>query len=317
MPSTVTHSLFVKDVCEILPSNIVSKLDLNRCRGFAHGTDSLMFYLSNKNIRKLHFYSHENKTRDFFVNLLNYVRSNQIKDKDTYSFIVGFICHYILDTTMHPFIIYKTGDFDRKNPSTYKYNNVHHFMETFIDNDMIRRRLRKYPYKYDFCKDCFDNREFSNELDDTINHVFYDTYDVKDMGKIYYKSLKKEKLFLTLFRRDRYGIKKFFYKLLDTVTPRSCFRFEALSYHYPLDDRHNFLNSDNKIWRNPTDYDMTSKESFVDLYVKALKEAKVAIKVAFDYIDGKNVVLEDVFTNLSYYTGLDCEERRELKYFEF
>ena len=289
MPSTVTHSFFVKDVCEVLPSNITTKLDLNRCRGFAHGTDSLMFYLSNKSIRKLHFYSHEHKTRDFFINLLNYVRSNQIKDKDTYSFIVGFICHYILDTTMHPFIIYKTGDFDKNNPSTYKY---------------------------DF-KDCFDNREFSNELDDTINHVFFDTYNVRNMGKIYYKSLKKEKLFLTLFRRDRFGIKKFFYKLLDTVTPRRFFRFEALSYHYPLDDRHNFLNSTNNVWRNPTDYDMTSKESFVDLYVKALKEAKVAVTAAFDYLDGKNVVLEDIFTNLSYYTGLDCEERREVKYFEF
>ena len=91
------------------------------------------------------------------------------------------------------------------------------------------------------------------------------------MSHIYYKSLKQMRLALRLFRKDAWGIKKVLYKTIDTFTPKRCFRFEAISYHYPLVDKHNFLNSNNKLWRNPTTYSITSHESFVDLYVPGNK----------------------------------------------
>ena len=62
---------------------------------------------------------------------------------------------------------------------------------------------------------------------------------------------------------------------------------------------------------------MTSTESYVDLYIKAIKQAKVLICASFDYLDGKDMDLELIFTNLSYVTGLDCSFQRELKYFEY
>ena len=122
---------------------------------------------------------------------------------------------------------------------------------------------------------------------------------------------------IKLFRVDSHGIKKNIYKFVDTITPKSVFRFEAVSYYYPLEDRHNFLNKDHHLWRNPTTYDITSTESFVDLYLKAIKLAKVLICASFDYLDGKDIDLEKVFTNNSYITGLDCNQKKELKYFEF
>ena len=62
---------------------------------------------------------------------------------------------------------------------------------------------------------------------------------------------------------------------------------------------------------------LTSEESFLDLYLRALKLAKVMICASFDYINGKDIELEKVFINKSYITGLDCELDKELKYFEF
>jgi len=104
---------------------------------------------------------------------------------------------------------------------------------------------------------------------------------------------------------------------MDTINPRRCYRFEAISYHYPLKDKHNFLNNNHKLWRNPTTYDLTSTESFVDLYLKAIKVAKVMICASFDYIEGKEIELEKIFLNNSYVHGLDCNLDKELKYFEF
>jgi len=322
MPATITHAFFAKDIYDILPEKITEKLDFDRLKMFAQSTDPLMFYnlfsvMPGKKIRKFQYYFHDNKTQEFFINLLEFVRSTNYKDKDVYSFIVGFITHYILDTTLHPYIIYKTGIFDKKRPSTYKYNNVHHFMENFIDMDIVRRRLRINPYSYDFVKYCFDTREFSKELNKTINYTFYTTFQIKDMSKIYYKSLKQTKCYFKALRMDKSGIKKNIYKIMDTFTPRSCYRFEAISYHQSLDDKHNYLNNNHTLWRNPSDYDITSTESFVDLYLKALKQAKDVILGTFDFLDGKEISLEKLFPNISYANGLDCSNKKELKYFEF
>ena len=322
MPATVTHSFFSKDVYDVLPTYINDKIDICRLKMFAQSTDSLMFYnilsiLPGKKIRIFHSYFHKHESQNFFINLLKYIRDNNIYDIDTYSFLVGFICHYALDATMHPYIIYKTGIFNKHNSNTYKYNNAHAFMETFIDNDMIKRREKNNPYSFNISKYCFDIYAFSKDLNQAIDYTFFKTFNKKNMSKIYYKSLKQMKMFLRLFRKDRFGIKKVLYKVIDTFTPRRLFKFEALSYHYPLDDIHNYLNNNHTLWRNPTTYNMTSTESFVDLYMKAIKLAKVLICASFDFLDGKEIDLEKVFLNNSYLTGLDCELDKELKYFEF
>ena len=99
--------------------------------------DSLMFYnlfsiLPGKKIRELNKYFHRNKSQEYFINMINYIKDNNLSDDiDVMSFLVGSICHFVLDSTIHPYIIYKTGIMDKKKPSTYKYNHIHEFMEVF------------------------------------------------------------------------------------------------------------------------------------------------------------------------------------------
>ena len=322
MPATAAHAFFAKDVYDILPNDIKENLNVSRIKMFAQSTDSLMFYnllsiIPGKKIRMFQKQFHRNQTQEFFINLLKYIKESEKKDKDTLSFLYGFITHYALDSTIHPYIFYKTGYFDKSKPNSYKYNNIHTFMETFIDNDMIRRRYKTNPYKFNFSKFCFDIKPFSNNLNQTINYTFYNTFKIKNMDKIYYKSLKQMNFFIKYFRQDKYGIKKNIYKFFDSFTSQRTFRLEALSYHYPLNDRHNFLNLNNKMWRNPTTYDLTSTESFVDLYLKAIKISKILICASFDYLNDKDIDLEKIFDNTSYVTGLNCESKKELKYFEF
>ena len=190
-------------------------------------------------------------------------------------------------------------------------------MKSLLLHSSAGKKLDINPYKFKLGKFCFDTKKFSASLNNTIDYSFEKTFGIKSMSKMYYKSLKQMRTSLVVFRRDPYGIKKFFYKLADTFTSRKTFRFEAISYHYPLADRHNFLNEEHRIWRNPCIYKATSRESFLDLYLKALKSTKVLVCASFDYINGKDIDLEKIFTNKSYVTGLNCDEKKELKYFEF
>ena len=323
MPATITHAYFAQDVYDILPLDIKNKINLNRFRMFGQSTDPLMFYnimnlKRGKKIRKLQYTFHTVKPNEYFINLINYIKNNELyNDIDTCSFLYGFICHYILDSTVHPFIIYKTGRFNKRKKETYKYNNIHSFMETFIDNDMVKRREKVNPYRFHFSKFCFDLRKFSNELNSAINYSFSVTYDVDNISNIYYTSLKQMKTFLNLFRRDPYGFKKNLYKLIDTFTTNKVFRFEALSYHYPLNDKHNFLNSNKSIWRNPIYYNLVSHESFIELYLKSIKIAKDLIIMIDKYIYGDDLDLNKIIPDVSYLSGVKWNIDKEMKYFEF
>ncbi|MBQ2640055.1 MAG: zinc dependent phospholipase C family protein [Bacilli bacterium] len=323
MPATITHAYFGYDIYNNLPTNIKNKVDLDRIKMFSQSSDPVMFYYNinikhSKKIRNLQKKFHTTKTRDFFINLIEYIKENKLyNDKDVCSYLIGLICHYCLDSTTHPYIFYKTGNFNKKKPTTYKYNNRHAFMEAYIDNYMILNREKINPYHFNISKYCFDTKPFSNNLNKCIDYSFYKTYHIKNMSNIYYKSIKSMKLCLNLFRRDKYGIKKFFYKIIDTFTPRYIFRFEAISYHYPLKDKRDFLNTKHELWRNPIEYNLTSNESFIELYLKALKEANNIIIDTFKFFDNKDVNLNKIFTNKSYVTGLDCNIKKELKYFEF
>ena len=324
MPASVAHAYFANDVYDTLSSELKNKVSIERIKMFGQSTDSFLFYRllrfgKYKKIRRIQHISHTKKTREFFVTLVQYIKDHHlINDIDTFFFLFGYICHYALDLTAHPYIFYKTGAFHKEDKSTYKYNSLHTLMEVYLDNYLIWDRNKKKPYDFPIAKFCFDLEPFSSSLNDTVRYTFKKVYALHHAEQIYYESLKNMNFYLKYFRQDKYGIKKAFYKFIDCFTSKKIMRLEYISYHTPLDNKKfDFLNFHHHIWRNPTTYSMTSRESFYDLYLKALKLAKSMIEDTFSYLNGGNVDLNEVFKNLSYTTGLDCDLKKRFKYFEF
>ena len=323
MPATATHTYFARDVFDILDKDITAKINIKSFEMFSQGTDPLMFYnimslKPGKKIRNLQRINHREKSRDFFINLVNDIKDRKLyNNENVCSYLAGMISHYALDSTVHPFVIYKTGYFNKKDKSSFKYNGIHSLMESFIDMDMISKREKVKPYKFDVSKMCFNNIILSNDLINVINNVFFNTYGIKDVGNAYKKSLFDMKKFIHLFRYDKYGIKKCFYKCIDTFTLKKSFRFESLSYNVNIDNDYGFLNNNHKEWFNPMDNNISSNSSFIDLYLRAMKLARILIESVFLYFDGNDIDLDSLFLNKSYLTGLDCDLGFECKYFEF
>ncbi len=327
MPATITHAYFSIDVYNKLDkkNKRIRKKDLLRLKMFSQSTDPIMFYNvesvnKGKNIRRFQYYFHTNKSQEFFITLCEYIKNKKLFDNsEVLSFLYGFICHYVLDSIIHPFVIYKSGVMNKDNPNSYKYNCKHNYMETFLDNKMI---IKKSPNKksysdFNLNKFCFDTKDFSNELIDVIDFVFKKVFLIENMSKIYLKSLKQMKGFLLRYRLDRFGLKKLIYRTIDLFTNSSTFKFDCLSYHYIPKNEEMYLNLEHKVWYNPINKKIKSYDSFYDLYDKAVLEAVRIINEVNDYFRGKNSTLSDIFVNNSYLTGLNCNLGDKFKYFEF
>lgn len=328
MPSSMTHSYFAMDVYNKLDDKSKFKIEgnINNYKIYSLGTDPYMFYnlfigKKNKIISKIQKISHTTKTKDFFINMINYIIDNNLENnKDIISYLYGSICHYFLDKTLHPFIVYKTGIFDKRNKSTYKYNGLHQEMEYYIDIYMIYNREKVIPKDYKFYKDMFYIKELNLELTQMIDYVMKKTYDINNASSIYIKSLKDMYTFNKLFNYDKTGIKKKIYKIIDHIQPNNFIKKEELSYNIDYNKKIYYLNLEKNEWNHPCDINEIYNYSFIELYMIALNRCVACINDITKMINTKkinNKIINKYFDNSSYLTGKDCDDNKEIKYFEF
>ena len=102
MPATYTHHLFTKDVYKALDTNIQKKLDSNLFDLFGKSFDAFFFYKPN-----IGSYAHKNHANLYFAHIISYMRAHSLTNvPELLSYLYGSICHYVIDSTVHPFIYY-------------------------------------------------------------------------------------------------------------------------------------------------------------------------------------------------------------------
>lgn len=326
MPSTITHAYFGIDVYNKL--NNKSKKNLlpyiEQLKTFAQGPDVLYFYNSinffkGKNIKNLGHYMHSHNTKDFFVNIISFIKKNHLEeDYEVISYLYGTICHYVLDYTTHPFIFYKTGIVNKKKKETFKYAGLHNDMESYIDAYYIYIKEKIKPRNFKVHKYALNTYKFSSSLSNVINYTFSKTYNYDKASLFYLKSIKQMRIVYYLMRYDPLGIKKIIYKIFNIFIRNPKFKNMSISYNIDPLNKINYLNLNKNYWNNPTNKDIISNDSFIELYDKAIKTALSIIinvnKVIYNNADIKT--LDDIFLNLSYRNGMDCSLNLRMKYFE-
>ena len=326
MPSTMTHTYFAIDVYDSL--SIASKellLDHKELlKTASQSMDPLFFYnivnlKSGKKIRNFGNYFHTHKTNEFFTTLINYIKYNNYSyDGEVMAYLYGMICHFVLDSTVHPFVVFKTGNFDEKNKETYKYNQLHGELESFFDNYMIAHRENIVPWKFKCYNFGMNTDSLGKNLTEVIDFTYKEVFNKNKMSDIYLSSIKQMKSFYYLFRYDPYGLKKNIYKLIDTIAPKSFLRLEPISYHINPKNKGSWLNLERSKWTYPTNNKLNHKESIIDLYSISIDKALNIINSVNEYIyDNKKIKLDKLFNNLSYFTGRDIELEEEVRYFDF
>ena len=301
MPNLLTHAYFSIDINNLVERKVN---DIKTLKLFSYGPDA--FYFSNPKMGKI---MHRKKIDDFFKNYIMYIKEKKLNDCDEImASLYGLITHYVLDSTIHPFIFYKSGVFDN-NSATKKYMDRHRITELYLDKYMACKRgveLEKFKlYGY-----LFPKSNHSIILKNCLNDVFYKTFGLKNGYNIYFKGLRNMKRYFKYFRFDYFGFKYLLYKFLDLFRQGK----EKLVYVSYYKIKWADLNINNKSWHHPVT-NLLYFKSVDDLYIDSLYEATSIINKVNDIIDGKRGI-NDITFNKSYINGLDYRKKNVLRYFE-
>lgn len=321
MAGTVTHAYFALDVYDKLDNKI--KINLSKykenLKTYGQGHDIFFFCTNFSKQRKIGNYFHKHNTRDFFINIIKYIRDNKLQNNyEIISYLYGYICHYCLDLTIHPYITYKCGIFNKRKKETYKYNSKHSDMESYIDAYMIKEKENIEPNKFKLHKFCF-NTKISKELSKLIDYVYEETYNLKHISFYYKQGIFNIKKLYCFLRYDPHKIKKYFYKTFDKITTKRSKKIAPISLAYNLNNNNYYLNLNHDKWNHARYKEEVYTYSIIDLYNNALTLAINIINKVNDVLyNNKNIeILDKVFLNLSFSSGKDCNDKTKNKYFEY
>ena len=128
------------------------------------------------------------------------------------------------------------------------------------------------------------------------------------------------KKFLKYFNYDHYGIKKKIYNCIFYIFPKKMGIKRKSSFYLTHNSKTHYLNLEKNEWNHPANLYETYNYSFIELYIIALDKAchmimEIDKMLSTGKISDKKIA--NLFKNLSYTTGKDCDENVVMQYFEF
>ena len=310
MPDLVTHQYFGKRVLESLPETAVNHIRQDIFYHTTPGPDvwfTLGFYGgANKAKAPRGNYMHTHETGAFLQMLAEECR--RCEDKDgLFSYLSGFLCHYALDTVAHPYIVYRTGEYDGSE-ETLPYRGNHTRLERAIDCHVIRHFYGSAPGRFSITDEVLALKSLPESLREPLNGVYTAVYGWENVWEDLNAAISDQRLFYRLMR-GRTG-------LVNALTGvfndgKSHIDYRLLSYHdRELDmDKVDCLNRQHSRWYYPYDPSRSSTASFPELMEIARQKAHRLIEIIYDYVyRNADYDLASMIGNDSYSTGLDCAD---------
>ncbi len=299
MPSLYTHYLFgqkiLKKINSSLKEDITGKIKYYNM--YNQGFDNLYYYHKNWSYyKKLGIQAHKNNIANFFTNMINLIKENNIKDNEIRNMLYGFINHYVIDTITHPFINYQAK----------KYNIPHTKIEYIIDNYLYNENNKEKWHK-EIYRELIPKLTFSNDLIQFIDTLFYQTYNEKKIGHVFNASHHNSYYLYRYLINDPHGLKSKGYFLIDILLRKNNDRLSDCTYYFK-DDDNDILNLKHTNWHEPHDNTEIYNYSFLDLFYNCLKIATNINNLAYNVLNGK----EDLTILIAKINKLSLKNMQEL-----
>lgn len=325
MPAGMTHLIFDEEVYARLSND--TKKDLPNYKEFsimAQGHDGYIYpdfkkpwrMKKNKIIADL---LQEKKFQESIYQYINIAKNNgKIENEQVRLFIYKYIEHHMLDAYTHPFIIYHAGDHKPiKGKATWDHGNI----EAILDSYIVEKKKNMDLKTFDTTNEFVLKKQIDYDVVDTINKMFIKTYEqelgrmkISDAGDRLISVYEQYALFMKLFRNDPDGKKKNQYEKIERYLP-SLIGIKSFSNYVDSSEAYDYLNLEHQQWVNPTDIDIVSTESFIDLYEKAQNKS-IDIIEGLEKYSKTNFNKDDIYSlipDVSALSGLSCDVSFEIE----
>ena len=250
MPGFISHTVMAHDVYD----NIDNKnVNLDSMLAYSLGGDLCKY-------AKCRYDSHHKDMDKFIYAMADYIKENDLtNNKDVMGLLYGHICHYVMDSVVHPLVKCASRNCIRKKSN-------HTLIEVDYDNYLVNKVYNTSRKKYLEKLKLFGSSD--NEVNKIIDNVYLDIYDTKKVAKYY-------KFNLFLYRRLR-GI---YLLLSDNFMNDICGLNKFIKRN-----NINLCNDDNKLCYK--DYlGIMENTNLLDLY-------DTSVTVAIEYIENTNKYLK-------------------------
>ena len=296
MPAYLSHAIMSEQLYnESSKDENLFKIPISKpeLRGFSLGNDLSLIS------KRLTIDPQNNNTKEFFLSMIKYIKENNlIENPHVIALLYGHISHYFLDINCHPLIYYL--DFGCTQIGLIPpHDLIEGYLNSYLSEKILNKDIMDINQTY------FNNINLYNkEIITLLNSIYGNIYGDHHIIKTYRYVLN---LFTLLEKSSKSKLisKKEIIKLL---------KFQEFLEQNAL-TKAEITNESNYTYRHPLTGEIHS-ESFLELYLKSIEMTKEAINITNKYLYGNESIsiLEKVFTNLSYDTGVDCSLGRNFIY---
>ena len=313
MPALLAHHMFVHRVMQQIEHAGMSVYNKNAALIGAQGPDVFFFHRvlpwqSGISYAKLGSRMHHISPARLFDEMQRTIAADSRDREFMLGYMLGFLCHYALDRTTHPYVYWAQTALEHDDPGYGKGRNrmyQYHFrIESALDTIILRRETGKHVSGFDLSAAAPELSEqeraaFARLYAPTLRRLFgVDAspanlmHAPSDMRRIFRliddKSLNRRRLLTLLERVARQGP-------------------FATSLLRPADiSDWDYANTEHRQWQNPADPSHTYTSGFFELYDEAAAEA-------FDMVAHFTSKLPNVCTlkltdDRSFHTGISFKE---------
>ena len=244
------------------------------------------------------------KTGEFLTALVRRAGKSGAGDL-LFSYLSGFLCHYCLDRAAHPYIIYRTGNYDGTE-ETRRYRGNHMRFEHALDLLELKkwgRTLRDRPIRREILR----LRRLPRAMREDLDAVYREVFGWEDATRDLDRAVRDQRRFYFLAAEPS--------GLLDRILQhadngRSAHDLRAVAYSGKDRTRADVENLRHDEWRNPFAPDLASRESFREIRERAAGDAAEMICAAWAYLRGGGPDPSEVFGDDSYEAGIPWEDPR-------
>jgi len=300
MPDPTVHASFGREVLASLPEEVRDALMPDPYTFALFGPDVWFLYKPFGNHESRGRMMHTTKPGAFLMSLVRRARVAPC-GRELFSYLAGFLCHYALDSTAHPYVIFLTAE-------EYVFPRSHMSLEHALDAEVMRRDGH-WGKPHPVTDYYFPRVQLPEAMRADLDAVYGETYGWTncwaDMNRC---CLRFRRCFRIMENPRGFAAR------LARVTKKPVLRslIYSESFFHGLDPE----NNGHRPWRHPFDPSIRSTESFPDLREKARAFAVSAITAAWRYLrwgEGTEESLAALIGDRSYLSGLPSGDPRNLR----